>query len=153
MPQMIFINLPVADLEAAKAFYVALGFRVEPKFSDDKAAGIVVSDTIHLMLLTKPFFATFCSKPTADAHAVTEVRNCLSMPSREAVDRLVEAAIAAGGREHRTALDMDFMYGRDFDDLDGHAWEIMWMDETFAEKGITDERHDEAEVMAKHEAR
>jgi predicted lactoylglutathione lyase len=153
MAQMIFVNLPVADLEAAKAFYVALGYGVDPRFSDDKATSIVISETIVVMLLTEPFFAGFCTKPVADARTVTEVRNCLSMESREAVDRLVDAAVAAGGSEPRGAMDHGFMYMRAFDDLDGHAWEIAWMDATFAEKGVADERHDEAEVMAKLEAR
>jgi predicted lactoylglutathione lyase len=153
MAQMIFVNLPVADLEAAKAFYLALGYSVDPRFSDDKATSIVISETIVVMLLTEPFFAGFCTKPIADAKAVTEVRNCLSMESREAVDRLVDAAVAAGGSEPRGAVDYGFMYMRAFDDLDGHVWEIAWMDATFAEKGVTDERHDEAEVMAKLEAR
>ena len=153
MAQMIFVNLPVADLEVAKAFYLALGYTVDPRFSDDKATSIVISETIVVMLLTTPFFASFCTKPVADARAVTEVRNCLSMESREAVDRLVVAAIAAGGRPGRGTMDMGFMYGRDFDDLDGHAWEIMWMDPTFAEKGVTDERHVDDEVMAALEAR
>ncbi len=153
MAQMIFVNLPVADLEASKAFYLALGYTVDPRFSDDKATSIVISEHIVVMLLTGPFFATFCTKPTADARAVTEVRNCLSMESREAVDRLVDAAVAAGGREERSVMDMGFMYMRAFDDLDGHVWEIAWMDPSFAEKGVTDERHDDAEVMAALEAR
>ena len=153
MAQMIFVNLPVADLEAAKAFYVALGYSVDPRFSDDKATSIVISETIVVMLLTEPFFATFCTKPVADARSVTEVRNCLSMESREAVDRLVDAAVAAGGREPRGAVDYGFMYMRAFDDPDGHVWEIAWMDAAFAEKGVADDRHDEAEVMARLEAR
>ena len=153
MAQMIFVNLPVADLEVAKAFYLALGYSVDPRFSDDKATSIVISETIVVMLLTTPFFATFCTKPIADSHAVTEVRNCLSMESREAVDQLVDSAVTAGGNEPRGAIDYGFMYMRAFDDLDGHTWEIAWMDAAFVEKGVADERHDEAEVMARLEAR
>lgn len=153
MTQMVFINLPVADLEASKAFFIALGYRFDPKFTDEHGACLVISDAIYAMLLTEPFFAKFCTRPVADAKATTEVLTCLSAESREDVDRLVDAAVAAGGVEPRPAMDHGFMYGRTFDDLDGHVWEIMWMDPTFAEKGIADERHNEAAVMASLEGR
>lgn len=147
MAQMIFVNLPVADLAASKAFFTALGYGFNPKFSNDHGICIVISDTIYAMLLTEPFFASFGNKPTADG-TVCEVRTCLTAESRSEVDRIVDAAVAAGGAEPRPAIDHGFMYGRSFDDLDGHAWEIMWMDPTFAAQGIEDPRHDEAEILA-----
>ncbi|TBW39812.1 glyoxalase [Siculibacillus lacustris] len=143
MTQMIFVNLPVRDLAAAKAFFEQLGYRIDPRFTDDKAACVVISDAIYAMLLTEPFFAQFLTKPQVDGRQATEVLLCLSAPSREEVDRLVAAAVAAGGREPRPAMDHGFMYGRTFEDLDGHVWEIMWMDPTFAAQGIDDPRHQE----------
>lgn len=125
--QMIFVNLPVNDLDASKKFFTELGYTINPQFSDENAASVVISDTIVAMLLTKPFYATFTDKEIADAAKTSEVLVCLSAESREKVDDLVEKAIAAGGTAGRTQ-DHGFMYGRGFDDLDGHTWEITWMD-------------------------
>ncbi|GGW19921.1 glyoxalase [Streptomyces capoamus] len=126
--QMIFVNLPVNDLEAAKEFFTALGYSINPQFSNDDAASVVISETIVAMLLTKPFYATFTKKEIADATTTSEVLICLSAESREKVDELLDRAIAAGGTETGPTQDHGFMYGRAFDDLDGHTWEIMWMD-------------------------
>jgi predicted lactoylglutathione lyase len=126
--QMIFVNLPVNDLDASKKFFTELGYTINPQFSDEKAASVVISDTIVAMLLTKPFYATFTKKQIADTTATSEVLICLSAESREKVDELVDKAVAAGGTESGDKQDHGFMYGRAFDDLDGHTWEVMWMD-------------------------
>ncbi|MFH7338783.1 VOC family protein [Streptomyces sp. MB22_4] len=125
--QMIFVNLPVSDLDASKKFFTALGYSINPQFTNDDAASVVISDTIVAMLLTKPFYATFTKKEIADATTTSEVLVCLSAESREKVDELVDKALAAGGTQGPTQ-DHGFMYGRSFDDLDGHTWEVMWMD-------------------------
>ncbi|WP_086804257.1 VOC family protein [Streptomyces caniscabiei] len=126
--QMIFVNLPVNDLDASKKFFTELGYALNPQFSDDNAASVVISDTIVAMLLTKPFYATFTKKEIADATKTSQVLLCLSAESRAKVDELVEKAVAAGGTASEKVQDMDFMYGRAFDDLDGHTWEVVWMD-------------------------
>ena len=128
MPKLIFVNLPVADLDAAKAFYEAVGAVNEPRFTDDTAAAMVLSDVIHVMLLTHDKFAQFTPKRIADAHQTSEVLIALSADSRAEVDEIVAKAIAAGGREPRPAEDHGWMYGRAFEDLDGHIWEPFWMD-------------------------
>jgi len=128
MSQLIFVNLPVADLPAAKAFYEAIGFTNNPMFTDDTAACMVFTDVIHVMLLTHDKFAQFTPKRIADAKQTSEVLICISADSREAVDEITEKALAAGGREPRERQDFGFMYGRSFEDLDGHIWEPMWMD-------------------------
>ena len=134
--RMIFINLPVADLDRSIAFYEALGARKEPKFSNDKAAMMVLSDTIAVMLLRHEFYSTFINKPIADAHQSSEVLLCISCESREAVDRMVDAAASAGGSpDPGPKQDMGMMYGRSFEDPDGHHWEPMWMDPEAAEQG------------------
>ncbi|WP_155057792.1 VOC family protein [Streptomyces blattellae] len=126
--QMIFVNLPVNDLDASKKFFTELGYSINAQFSDENASSIVISDTIVAMLLSKPFYATFTQKEIADATKTSEVLIALSAESREKVDELVEKALAAGGTEPREAQDQGFMYGRAFDDLDGHTWEVVWMD-------------------------
>ena len=128
MSKMIFVNLPVADLDPAKAFYTAIGATNDPRFTDETAAAMGFSDVIHVMLLTHDKFRQFTPKRVADAHATSEVLIALSADSREAVDDITEKALAAGGREPREKQDYGFMYGRSFEDLDGHIWEPMWMD-------------------------
>jgi len=135
MPQMIFVNLPVADLQRARTFYEAIGAVNEPKFTNDSAACMVLSDTVFVMLLTHPFFQGFTDKKIADAHETCQVLLCISRDSREEVDAITEQALAAGGRETRPAQDMGMMYGRSFEDPDGHVWEPMWMDPAAAEQG------------------
>jgi uncharacterized protein len=128
MSKLIFVNLPVTDLAAARAFYEAIGATNNPTFTDETAACMVFSETIHVMLLTHEKFAQFTPKRIADAHSTSEVLICISADSREEVDDIVEKALAAGGREPREKQDYGFMYGRSFEDPDGHIWEPMWMD-------------------------
>jgi hypothetical protein len=128
MPKLIFVNLPVADLPAAKAFYEAIGATNNAMFTDETAACMVFTDVIHVMLLTHEKFAQFTPKKIADAKETSEVLICISADSREAVDEITDKALAAGGREPREKQDHGFMYGRSFEDLDGHIWEPMWMD-------------------------
>ena len=137
MPRMIFLNLPVTDLSRSIAFYEAIGARREPKFSNDAAAMMVVSDTISVMLLTHDFYRTFTAKPIADAHASSAVLICLSAEDKAAVDAMVVSAAGAGGKaDPGPKQDMGgMMYGRSFEDPDGHHWEVMWMDASFAEQG------------------
>ncbi|ADD39948.1 VOC family protein [Stackebrandtia nassauensis] len=128
MSIMIFPNLPVKDLEAAKKFYTALGFELNKDFSDDNAASIVIAENIVVMLLREEFFSTFDSRTIADTATTVESVHALGVESRGKVDELVDAAIAAGGKEAGEAKDEGFMYGRAFFDLDGHHWEVMFMD-------------------------
>ncbi|MFC0386245.1 VOC family protein [Muricoccus vinaceus] len=129
MARMIFVNLPVADLPVAVAFYEAIGGTRNPQFSDHTAACIVFSDTIHVMLLTHDKFRAFTPRPIADARAASEVLLCLSCDSRDAVDAMVEAAVSGGGAaDPGPKQDYGVMYGRSFQDPDGHIWEPMWMD-------------------------
>ena len=136
MPRMIFVNLPVTDLARSTAFYEAIGAEKNPQFSDDTAACMVLSDTIHVMILTHDKFAQFTPKRIADARETSEVLICVSEDSREGVDRITERALAAGGREPRAAQDYGFMYGRSFEDPDGHIWEPMWMDMEAAKEAM-----------------
>jgi predicted lactoylglutathione lyase len=136
---MIFINLPVSDLERSVRFYEGIGGRKEPKFSNEAAAMIVLSDAIHVMLLTHPFYSSFTGKPIADAHRTSQVILCLSADSPAAVDAMADAAAEAGGKAD-VGLKQDpmpMMYGRDFEDPDGHSWEVMWMDPAAAEQGAS----------------
>ncbi|MFE2880132.1 VOC family protein [Streptomyces roseus] len=128
MPTMIFVNLPVQDIDAAKAFWGKLGYSFNPRFSDDKTGCLVISDTIFAMLMTEARFKDFATKEVADATKTTEVMLALSAESREQVDEVLGAALAAGATEPRPAQDLGFMYGRAFEDLDGHVWEYVWMD-------------------------
>ena len=128
MPRMIFANLPVADLPKSRAFYEAIGAKVQPQFSDESSACMVFSDTTFVMLLTRETFGRYTSKRIADAHSTSEVLLVISQSSREAVDAITENAIAADGREVREkALDTDVMYSRCFEDPDGHTWDPLWM--------------------------
>ncbi|MEV6025180.1 VOC family protein [Streptomyces sp. NPDC052036] len=126
--QMIFVNLPVVDVEASKKFFIELGYSINPQFTTDDCACVVISDTIIAMLLSKQRYADFTKKEIADATRTSEVLLCLSAESREKVDELVDRALAAGGSAGGETQDHGFMYGRSFDDLDGHTWEVMWMD-------------------------
>ncbi len=132
MPQMIFVNLPVTDLDKSKAFYQAVGATNNPAFTDDTAACMVVTEgSIHVMLLTHAKWATFTSKAIPDAHTTAQVLLCVSADSRAEVDGQVDKAVKAGGKADPTPTqDFGFMYGRSFEDPDGHIWEVMWMDPT-----------------------
>jgi predicted lactoylglutathione lyase len=128
MPRMIFVNLPVADLAASMAFYEALGFHNNPHFTDDTAACMVWSETIHVMLLTHDKWRTFTNRPIPSTTS-SEVMLAISLDDRDAVDALNALAAANGGNGDVNPLqDHGFMYGRDFTDLDGHVWEAFWMD-------------------------
>ena|SRR6266702_2882372 len=129
MAKLIFINLPVTDLGRATAFYQAIGAQKNEQFSDATASCMVLSETIHAMLLTHEKFRQFTPKDIADARTTTEVLICVSADSRDAVDDMVGRATAAGGRaDPSPTQDFGFMYGRSFEDPDGHIWEVMWMD-------------------------
>lgn len=129
MSKLIFINLPVSDLERATAFYEAVGATKNPQFSDNTASCMVFSDTIHVMLLTHEKFRHFTPKRIVDAREASEVLICISADSRQGVDDMVARAGAAGGRvDPGPTQEYGFMYGRSFEDLDGHVWEPMWMD-------------------------
>lgn len=128
MNNQIFVNLPVKDLEVSKTFFSALGYRFNPQFTDEKAACMIISESIYVMLLTEAFFQGFTTKPVADAHKTTEVLICLSCSSRAQVDELVRKALAAGGRAPIPPQDHGFMYAHGFEDLDGHQWELAYME-------------------------
>ncbi|MQM27881.1 VOC family protein [Glycomyces albidus] len=122
----IYINLPVADLEASKAFYLALGGTLNPQFTDETSAQVVLGETIAVQLMTHEQFANFTKREIASGPV--EAINALAAESKEDVNRLVEAAVAAGGTEPRPAQDMGWLYSRAVDDLDGHSWELMSYD-------------------------
>ena len=124
----IFVNLPVKDLTASVDFFTALGFTFDPAFTDEQATCMVVSDEAFVMLLVEPRFKDFATKDISDASSSTEVIIAVSASSREEVDHLADTALAAGGSPAKDPMDMGFMYGRSFSDLDGHSWEVMWMD-------------------------
>lgn len=136
MQKLIFVNLPVSDLPASIAFYKALGAEQNLNFSDHTAACMVLSETIHVMLLTHDKYREFTSKEIPDAHSSAQVLLCLSEASREAVDGQVAKATQAGGVADPTPQqDYGFMYGRSYEDPDGHIWEVMWMDPAAAAGG------------------
>jgi uncharacterized protein len=129
MSKMIFVSLPVRDLAQAKVFYEAIGAVNNPQFTDETAACMVFSDTIFVMLLTHDKWASFTRKPIADARMTSEVMLTLSCDSRDAVNALTEASGNAGGvTDPNPSQDYGFMFGRSFEDPDGHMWQAMWMD-------------------------
>ncbi len=137
MSKLIFVNLPVGDLERAISFYEAIGAHKDERFCDDTAACMVLSETIHVMLLTHDKFRQFTPKKIADARQSTEVLLCVSAESREAVDDVTAKAEAAGGNpDPGPKQDHGFMYGRSFEDPDGHIWEVMWMDVAAAQSAM-----------------
>jgi predicted lactoylglutathione lyase len=126
---MIFVNLPVADLARAKAFYAGLGFAFNEQFSDERTASVVISDQIVAMLLTRDRFADFVpGGAVGDPAGPRTVINALSVESREEADDMLARALASGGKPWQPAQDHGFMYGTSFTDPDGHVWETMWMD-------------------------
>ena len=128
MSRQIFVNLPIKNMERSQAFFKALGFSFNPQFTNEQGACMVIADDIYVMLLVESFFQTFTKKPIADATKSTEVLVCLSCDSRAKVDELVAKAVAAGGTAPNPVQDHGFMYGHGFTDLDGHVWELMYMD-------------------------
>ena len=135
MPRQIFVNLPVRNLEASKAFFTKLGFEFNAQFTDDKAACMIVNEDAYFMLLTEPFFKGFTKKEICDTSSRTEGLFAYSCESREAVDDAVKAALAAGGTHAMDPQDHGFMYSWSFYDLDGHHWEVLWMDPNAVEPG------------------
>jgi uncharacterized protein len=128
MPKKIFVNLSVRDLKNSMDFFRKLGFTFNPQFTDETAACMVISEDIYIMLLTEHKFKTFTPKPIADATKNTEVLVCLSATSRTEVNDLVRRAVAAGGSTYKEPQDYGFMYGHGFQDLDGHIWELAFME-------------------------
>lgn len=136
MTQMIFVNLPVTDLARSRDFYEALGFTNEPKFTDDTAAAMVLSDTIFVMLLIHDKWKQFTDKTIPDAKTSAQLMLAVSRESREAVDAMTKAAAQAGGTpDCNPRQDHGFMYGRSFEDPDGHIWEPFWMDMAALDNG------------------
>jgi predicted lactoylglutathione lyase len=135
MSRLLFLNLPVADLGASRSFFAKLGFEFNEKFCDEGAACMVVSDQAYVMLLQRDRFADFVTRPVADADEATALTACVSAADRAEVDALAEAAAAAGAGTAKDPQDYGFMYQRSFHDLDGHLWEIAWMDPVAVEKG------------------
>ena len=127
MHKQIFVNLPVKNVERTKAFFSSLGFGFNPDFSNEQALSMVIGENIFAMLLAEPFFQGFTKKPLADATKTTEVIVCLSCESRDEVDQLVAKAVAAGATAPHPPQDHGFMYGHGFTDLDGHVWELVYM--------------------------
>jgi predicted lactoylglutathione lyase len=133
--RMLFVNLPVADVERSKAFFAELGFSFNPLFSDETSACMLVGEHAFVMLLSREKFAEHSKLPMADPRTHALALYSFSVSSREEVDAVSAAALAAGGREADAAEDYGFMYSRSFFDLDGHGWQIMWMDPAAAEQG------------------
>lgn len=130
MVKQIFVNLPVKDLQKTMGFFKKLGFEFNPDYTDENAACLVIGENIYAMLLLEKFFKGFIKKDLADANKSTEVLLALLLESREKVDEMINLAIEAGGKETREAEDHGWMYGRSFEDLDGHIWEPFYADES-----------------------
>lgn len=130
MVKQIFVNLPVKDLDKTIEFFTKLGFKFNPKFTDQNATCMIVSDNIFAMLLVEKFFKTFIKKEICDAKKSTEVLLALAVESRDEVDEMMTDAIKAGGSESRAPQDHGWMYGRSFEDINGHIWEVFYMDES-----------------------
>ena len=130
MAKKIFINLPVTDLQRAMTFYTAIGFINNPMFSDETASCMTLTEEIYVMLLTHPKFKEFTKKEISNTTKTASVINCLSVDSNEEVNAMIEKAIKAGGIESNEAKDYGFMQQRSFEDLDGHLWEVLYMDVT-----------------------
>ena len=131
----IFVNIPTTDLDRAKAFYEALGFTINPNFTDENAACVVLSDTIYFMVLTREYLGTFTDKQIIDPKTQAQVSIALTRDSREEVDAVLAKGLAAGGSEPRPAQDYGFMYSRDLDDPDGNNLSFLFMEPAAAEQG------------------
>jgi predicted lactoylglutathione lyase len=134
----IFVNLPAKDLNKTIEFFTKLGFKFNPQFTDENATCMIVGEDIFVMLLVEKFFKTFTKKEICDTSKNTEVIVALSVEGREKVDQVINKAIEAGGRESREPQDHGWMYGRSFEDINGHIWEIIYMDESALKN---DEKH------------
>jgi len=129
MTKQIFVNLPVKDLNKTIKFFSKIGFKFNPQFTDENATCMIIGENIFAMLLVEKFFKTFIKKEIADTTKSTEVLLGISVDSKKEVDEMVQKAVKAGGKEPREAQDHGWMYGRSFEDLDGHIWEVFHMDE------------------------
>ena len=130
MAKQIFINLPVKDLKKTMTFFKKLGFTFNMQFTDDKAACMIIGENIYAMLLLEKFFKTFTNKEIADAKKTTEVLIAIDAESRQSVDEMIRKAVEAGGSTYRNPQDNGWMYGHSFADLDGHQWEVLYLDES-----------------------
>lgn len=130
MAKKIFVNLPVKDLDKSVEFFTKLGFSFNPQFTDETATCMVISDNIFAMLLTEKRFSEFTKKPVSDAKKSTEVLIALDTDSRQQVDEMVKKAVDAGGSVYMDPQDHGWMYGHSFADLDGHQWEVFFIDES-----------------------
>lgn len=130
MAKQIFINLPVKDLHKSMEFFSKLGFTFNLQFTDDKAACMIIGENIYAMLLLEKFFKTFTNKEICDAHKKTEVLIAIDAESKNSVDEMIRKAVEAGGSTYRNPQDQGWMYGHSFADLDGHQWEVLYMDES-----------------------
>ena len=128
MATKIFVNLPVKDINRSVEFFTKLGYKFNSQFTNEKATCMIIGDDIFVMLLVEEFFKTFIKKEIADATKTTESIICLSADSRAEVDEMVRKAVAAGGLTYKEPQGHGFMYGHGFQDLDGHLWELMFMD-------------------------
>lgn len=128
MATQIYVNLPVKDLKRSVDFFTALGFSFNPDYTDENATCMIINDNAFVMLLVENFFKTFTSKEVADASGAAEAIMAFSVDSREAVDETVRKALDAGGTPSQEVQDYGFMYNHSFQDLDGHLWEVLWMD-------------------------
>ena len=133
--RMLFVNMPVADVERSKAFFAKLGFSFNPKFTDETSACMLIGEQAFVMLLNREKFAEFSKLPVADPATHALALYCFSVSSREEVDAVSAAALDAGATEGDAAEDYGFMYSRSFFDLDGHGWQVMWMDPAAVEQG------------------
>lgn len=134
MTNQIFVNLPVENLGSTVEFFKKLGFSFNPQFTDENATCMIISDNIFVMLLVEKFFKTFTKKEICDTTKDTETIIALSAQSRQKVDEMINNVIEAGGKESREPQDYGWMYGRSFEDINGHLWEIIYMDEEALKK-------------------
>ena len=134
MATKIFVNLPVKDLGKSKEFFTKIGFTINSQFSDETAACVVITEDIYAMILTHKKFKEFTPKEIADTTKTSEVLTCLSFDSKEKVNEVMDHALQAGATEIRDPMDYGFMFGRSFNDLDGHIWEVIWMDPSAVNK-------------------
>jgi hypothetical protein len=134
MKTKIFVNLPIKDLNKSVTFFTKLGFSFNPQFTDENATCMIIGEDIFIMLLVEKFFKSFTKKDVCDTSKNTEAIVALSVESRERVDQMIEKAIDAGGSEPREKQDQGWMYGRSFEDTDGHLWEVFFMEESAIKK-------------------
>lgn len=136
MGRQIYVNLPIKDLKRSVEFFTKLGFKFDPQFTDDNATCMIISDDIFVMLLVEKFFKTFTKNEISDATKSTEVILCLSAENKEKVDEMVKNAVDAGATTPNEKQEQGFMYGHGFQDLDGHLWEVMYMDMSAMDQNV-----------------